>query len=180
MQDVWSYKSIESCQSSSSKTIGLANVGNKIRGRSQVESKVHKRLVQYKLCILFHDGAGLKDRVAPADVDSFCQVRRATDFHGTIGVYFVNQEGTFIRVKFAFHITISHKDFVPRLIVARKVAAVFTGVVQKHISLSPILDCFPICDVGCVYDHVPSEYKLAMTGVENRVISGAETESNIL
>ena len=102
LQDVWSYKSIESCQSSSSKTIGLANVGNKIRGRAQVESKVHKRLVQYKLCIRFHDGAGLKDRVEPEDVDSFCHLRRATDFHGAIGVYFVNQEGSFIWVKKRF------------------------------------------------------------------------------
>jgi len=80
----------------------------------------------------------------------------------------------------AFHITIRHKDFVPRLMVVKKAAAVFTGVVQKHIFLSPIFDCFPICDVGCVYDHIPSEYKLFRTEAENRVISGVETESNIL
>jgi len=79
-------------------------------------------------------------------------------------------------VKLAFDITISHKDFVARLIVVRKAAAIFTGVVQKQISLSPIFDCFPICNVGYVYDHVPSEYKLAKTGAKDRV----ETESNIL
>ena len=39
------------------------------------------------------NGTGLKDRVEPADVDSFCHVRRATGFHGAIGVYFVNQVG---------------------------------------------------------------------------------------
>ena len=53
LQDVRSYKSIESYQSSSYKTFGLENVGYKIRGRAQVESKVHEGLVQYKLCIRF-------------------------------------------------------------------------------------------------------------------------------
>ena len=79
-------------------------------------------------------------------------------------------------MKLAFDITISRKDFVARLMVVRKAAAVFTGVVQKHISFSPIFDCFPIC----VYDHVSSEHKLARIGAKDRVISGAETESNIL
>lgn len=62
----------------------------------------------------------------------------------------------------------------------RKNAAVFTSVVSEHIFLFLIFNCFPIRDIGCVYDHAPSEYKLAGTGAKNRVISGAETESNIL
>ena len=73
----------------------------------------------------------------PADVDSFYNVRRAMGFHGAIGVYFVNQEGTFTQVKLACDIMSSHKYFVARLIVVRKAGAVFTGVVQKvYFSLS--------------------------------------------
>jgi len=98
LQDTRSCKSVESPQSSSCNTFGLEIVEYETRSRTQVISKIHEGLVKYNLCIRFHNGAGLMDRVKPADVDSFCYVRRATDFHGTIGVYFVNYERTFIRM----------------------------------------------------------------------------------
>jgi len=98
LHDTWSYKSVESPQSSSCNTFGLENVEYKVRSRAQVISKIHEGLVQYNLYIRFHNGAGLMDRVKPADVDSFCYVRRAMNFHDTIGVYFVNYERTFIRM----------------------------------------------------------------------------------
>jgi len=73
------------------------------------------------------------------------------------------------------------------LICIESSVAIFSTVKEKnfnnkteYISLSPILDCFPTCDVVCLYDHVPFEYKLARTGAKDRVMSGAETESNIL